>query len=67
MKGNNINNPEKQMLSASEVAALIGVSSVTLWRLRKRPDFPKGLKISERCLRWRKGQIEDWLAARESV
>ena len=55
------------MLSASEVAEMLGVSSVTLWRLRKRRDFPKGMKVSERCFRWRKSQIEDWLAARESV
>ena len=59
--------PDKFMLSAPEVAVLIGVSMVTLWRLRKRPDFPKGFKISKRCNRWRKTEIEGWLANCERI
>ena len=35
--------PDKFMLSAPEVAVLIGVSMVTLWRLRKRPEFSEGI------------------------
>ena len=59
--------PEKQILSSGEVAGMLGVSRVTFWRLRKQQDFPKGMKISERCLRWQKSHVEDWLAARELV
>ncbi len=46
------------------VARILGVSVSTVHRLRKNTDFPKAREISERCVRWRRSQIEEWSESR---
>lgn len=46
------------------VARILDVSVATVHRLRKTADFPKARTISERCVRWRRSQIEEWSESR---
>jgi excisionase family DNA binding protein len=52
---------EKLLLTVDEVAAMTGFSSGTLrhWVSEKRIRF---LRISTRCVRFRRSDIEAWLA-----
>jgi predicted DNA-binding transcriptional regulator AlpA len=37
------------------------MSRTTVWRLRKREQFPPPIKLSERRIAWRRADIEAWL------
>ena len=47
-----------------EVKHLTGLSRVTRWRLEKRGEFPKKVKLTERCVGWPEAEIMEWLNAR---
>lgn len=46
-------------LTAQQVCDLLQISSPTLLKLSKRPDFPKSMKIG-RVNRWNIQDIQDW-------
>lgn len=48
------------------VAALLGVSRVTLSRWRKTPGFPKPVQLGPRCVGFLRSDVEAWLASREA-
>ncbi|MEY8214747.1 MAG: AlpA family phage regulatory protein [Colwellia sp.] len=39
-----------------------GLSSCTIWRLRKANKFPKSIQLSDRLIGWRESEINEWLA-----
>lgn len=48
-------------LSDRDLAARWNVSRATPWDWAKnKPDFPKPIKLSERCTRWKLAEIEAW-------
>ena len=51
------------LLSQNEVAARMQVSKPTLWRLRKRADFPQPIYLRY-WPKWDSNEIEAWLASR---
>jgi prophage regulatory protein len=53
---------ESPFLNCDEVAAVLGVCKLTLWRWRKDGRFPDGIRISKRSVRWRKTDVEAWAA-----
>lgn len=58
---------EKQVLRSFDVQKLTGLSRTTLWRLSRLGDFPTPIKLSTRCVGWRRTEIEQWLDNRESA
>jgi len=52
------------MLREKDVKQLTGLSRVTRWRLEKRGEFPKKVKLTERCVGWPEAEIMEWLNAR---
>lgn len=52
-----------RLLTHMEIAAMLGVSRSTLYEIRKRPDFPKPLRIAGN--KWRDSSIERWVKQRE--
>ncbi len=46
------------------VLAQVGFSESTLERMEARGEFPKRIKLSQRCIGWRKCDIELFIAAR---
>ena len=53
-----------RILREREVKHLTGLSRVTRWRLEKRGEFPKKVKLTERCVGWPEAEIMEWLTAR---
>lgn len=56
--------PAEAMVSVKVIAALTGSGISTVWRYALNPDFPKPIKLSARCTRFRVGDIRAWLARR---
>lgn len=56
-----------EMISKKELAALLSVNSWTLDRWRKSdPEFPRAVWLSPTTPRWRKADVERWLATRKT-
>ncbi len=53
----------KTFLKIEDICILLGISKATFWRLTKRPDFPKGKRISDRCRLWTKEEIVAFVEA----
>jgi prophage regulatory protein len=48
-------------VSDIQIAALYGVHRMTIWRWNKSdPTFPKPFRLSGRCTRWKKSEIDAW-------
>ncbi|WP_435406440.1 helix-turn-helix transcriptional regulator [Phaeobacter inhibens] len=55
-------------MSAKQGADYTGVTISTWWEwARTLPDFPKPLRISTRCTRWRRGEIDEFLESRRKA
>src|SRR4051794_30453846 len=48
------------LLNAEEVAAMLGVSERTLWRLLSAGKFPKPVRFG-RSTRWRLADVREWI------
>ena len=57
----------KEILRLKEAAYYLGVSTVTLWRLGENdPRFPAKIRMSARCVGYRKADLDAWLAGQEA-
>lgn len=52
-------------ISQKEITQKLGISLVTLWRLRRAGSFPEPVQISARRLGWRQDDIEKYLNSRQ--
>ena len=58
----NKSNATSPFLRNSESAAYLGISQVTLWRLSENdPDFPKKIRMTKRCVGFRKSELDAYL------
>jgi predicted DNA-binding transcriptional regulator AlpA len=55
--------PDSAHVQARTVAALVGVSEATVWRMVKRGTLPTPKKFSERATRWNVGELRRAMAA----
>lgn len=52
-----------ELITLKEVGELLGISQVSLWKIRKvDARFPEPLGYSKRNLKFRKDEIESWMA-----
>lgn len=59
---------QETFLSDNDLAKRYGVSRQTVWRWhRDQPDFPRVVKLTPGCARWRLSEIEAWEKARAEV
>lgn len=57
----------KTILRLKEAAYYLGISTVTLWRLGENdPRFPAKIRLSPRCVGYRKADLDAWLAGQEA-
>lgn len=55
-----------EMLRLKGAATLLGISLVTLWRLGETdPTFPKKIRITSRCVGYRRGDLLAWQESRQ--
>ncbi len=53
-----------KILRPTELADVLSVSLVTLWRMEKRGELPPRRQISKRVVGWLESDIEDWINSR---
>ena len=53
-----------RILKWKDLAPIVGLCRATLWRMEKDGDFPKRIRISERCVGWLEHEVEAWLDER---
>jgi prophage regulatory protein len=58
--------PEELILNA-ERRRLVPVSDVTIWRMERRGEFPRRIRVSPGRVAWRRSEIEQWLEQRSST
>lgn len=54
--------PDSAHVPARTVAAVVGVSEATVWRMVKRGTLPEPRKVSARATRWNVGSLRRALA-----
>ena len=52
-----------QFIRAKEVAQLIGVSKVTLWRMVRAGRFPSPVTVSDNSTAYVLEEVQEWMAA----
>ena len=55
------------MLKADEVAARVGLSKGSIYRLARNDEFPKPVKLSTWASAWYAHEVEQWLQSRPRV
>jgi prophage regulatory protein len=55
-----------EILRKPRVLAIIGIGNTSLYAAIKRGDFPAPVKLGARAVGWRRSDIENWLASRET-
>jgi prophage regulatory protein len=59
---------ESVFLRNNQAADYIGVSTVTLWRLSENdPEFPKKIRITKRCVGFRKSELDAYLEFKKAA
>ena len=51
------------LIDARELAAMLAISVPTVWRMRESGRLPGPLRLTAQCVRWRRADIDSWLAA----
>ncbi|WP_366141034.1 AlpA family phage regulatory protein [uncultured Ruegeria sp.] len=53
------------LISDKQGAARYGIHRATWWKWAKNdPEFPKSIKLSARCTRWKLSEVEAWESAK---
>ncbi len=58
---------DKKLLSKKEVAQMIGVGLVSLWRWERAGDFPARVQLSARRVGYHEADIRNWIETRQTV
>jgi prophage regulatory protein len=56
-----------ELVRPAEAAELLGISTTTLWRVEQSdPNFPPKIRISARCVGYRRSELLTWITQREA-
>ena len=55
-----------KLLTLHEVAEVLRLSIPTLWRLRKKSEFPQPVKLSDRRIAFVESEILAWVESRHA-
>jgi prophage regulatory protein len=55
-----------RLLALPEVKKKTSLGTTWIYELIKLGKFPKGIKLSDRCVRWRESEIDTWIASLEA-
>ncbi len=59
--------PASDIIVPRHLPQAVGLSSTTVWRLRRAGEFPRPIRLSVGRIGWRRADLEAWLSAREAV
>jgi prophage regulatory protein len=58
---------DAEIISPRHVRLVVGISPITIWRLRREGKFPAPLRLTKGRIGWRRSDLNAWLAEREQV
>lgn len=58
---------QRPLMSVGEVAELLGCSISFVWKVTRRGQFPQPQRIGVKFTRWRRVDVEAWLAGQEKA
>lgn len=58
--------PER-LLALPEIKRLTSLVSTSIWRLEKDGAFPKGMRLTQCCERWRESEVLQWMQGNWSM
>lgn len=53
-----------EIIRTRDLKAATGLTPVTVWRMRRRGEFPEPLRLSRAAVGWRRETIAKWLDSR---
>ena len=53
-------NPSPALIRLAELSKLLGVARSTIYKWMTEGSFPRPVRVSERAVRWRPEDIEEW-------
>lgn len=53
-----------RILTIKQVSAALGITRVTLYKMRKRGEFINAVQVSERRIGFREADFQHWLSSR---
>jgi len=56
-----------RLIRKKELLNITGLSIASIYRLIKKGEFPKQVRISENSIAWRESDINEWLDSRAEV
>jgi prophage regulatory protein len=56
-----------KIIRVKHLAAKIGLSVSTIWRMEKAGLFPKRRRISAGAVGWLESEVDEWLKTREAA
>ena len=56
-----LNSDSMRLLPLQEVMKITGIARATIYKKINEGSFPKAVKLSPTCVRWRSDEIEDWI------
>ncbi|WP_235918384.1 helix-turn-helix transcriptional regulator [Brucella anthropi] len=57
-----LNCDSMRLLQLQEVMKITGIARATIYKKINEGSFPKAVKLSSTCVRWRSDEIEDWIS-----
>lgn len=57
--------PER-LLKLGEVCHKTSLGSTFIYQQIKKEQFPKAIKLAEKCVRWRESDIDAWIDRRQA-
>ena len=49
------------ILRTNDVTQKTGLSRTTLWRLERRGEFPKRIRLGANSVGWRETEVDEWI------
>ena len=59
--------PEARIIGSAELTQRVLFSPVHIWRLERRGEFPKRIKLGEHRVGWDLNEVIAWVEARKAL
>lgn len=59
--------PNEKFLTRKEVLETVKVGTSTLYRWMEQNRFPRPLKFTAGCVRWKESAVKNWLSSQEEM
>lgn len=64
---NPLSDQRQRIIRKPELLQMIGLSDPTVWRMEKKGNFPKRLRLGGNSCGWLESEINGWLADRAAA